>query len=108
MNIVVDNSEHSPHHFGCTTDFNIGIEEGPTTQAIRISPMPASDRLNVFCEGNGNRLRLIDPQGREVMGLILYNGDNSLDVTALSRGSLYAEVRDAQGTILYRSPLLLQ
>ena len=53
-------------------------------------------------------LRLIDPQGREVMGMILYNGDNSLDVSALSRGSLFAEVRDAHGTILHRSPLLLQ
>ena len=108
VNIVVDNSEHSPHHVGCTTDFNIGVEERATAKAIRIAPVPASDRLNVFCEGNGNRLRLIDPQGREVMGMILYNGDNSLDVTALSRGSLFAEVRDAHGTILHRSPLLLQ
>ena len=108
VNIVVDNSEHGPHYFGCTTDFNIGVEEGATAQAIRIAPVPASDRLNVFCEGVGNRLRLIDPQGREVMGMILQNGDNSLEVGALSRGSMYAEVRDPQGIVLHRSPLLLQ
>jgi Copper type II ascorbate-dependent monooxygenase, C-terminal domain len=107
-NIVVDNSAHTPHHFGCTTDFNIGLDETRIGSMVRIAPIPARDRVNVFCERNGGRLRIIDAQGREMLNTILSEGDNSVDVAVLGRGSAVAEVRNARGEVLHRCLLPLQ
>lgn len=106
--IVVDDSEHGDHYENCTTDFNIGLGETTVTESVRIAPVPASVRLLVSVPGGGSSLRLIDMQGRLAASQRLMAGDNPVDVAQLARGTFIAEVRDVHGTVLYRSPLLLQ
>ena len=71
-------------------------------------PVPATDRLKVTTGLNGAWLRLIDVQGREVATTRLNAGENNVDVSYLARGTLIAEVRDAQGMPVHRGTLILQ
>ena len=105
---VVDDSEHGDHHENCTTDFNIGLGETTVMEAVRIAPVPATDRLTVSVVRSGSSLRLIDTQGREAAYLRLSAGDNNVHVASLARGTFIAEVHDVGGRVIHRSPLLLQ
>lgn len=107
--IVVDDSEHGEHHENCTTDFNIGLSEAGKATSVRIVPIPASDRIIISVGGgHGPHLRLIDAQGRTALTEVLMRGDNGVSIAGLARGTYIAEVRDAAGEVLHRSPLLLQ
>lgn len=105
---VVDDSEHAAHHENCTTDFNIGLDDEMVTDVFSVNPVPATDRLAVTVPSAGYMLDVMDVQGRAVMRRRLSSGLNEVDVAALARGTVIAAVRDAQGRVLQRSPLLLQ
>ena len=105
--VVVDDSQHSEHHGNCTTDFNIGLGETTVSESVRIAPVPAIDRLSVSVVRSGSSFRLIDTQGRVAAFQRLNPGTNSVDVATLARGTFIAEVHDAGGSVLYRSPILL-
>ncbi|HNO05747.1 MAG TPA: hypothetical protein PKK49_10675 [Flavobacteriales bacterium] len=106
--IVVDDTPHTPHVENCVPDFNIGVNDNKTMADIRLVPVPATDRLKVTTGLNGAWLRLIDVQGREVATTRLNAGENNVDVSYLARGTLIAEVRDAQGMPVHRGTLILQ
>lgn len=107
-NMVIDDSPHQTHYLGCSTDFNIGMPETTAGEAVRITPVPAHDVITVHSDRTGARSLLFDTQGRELLRSDLLQGDNSINVIDLPRGVLIAEVRDGQGRVLHRSPLLLQ
>jgi hypothetical protein len=106
--IVVDNSAHAAHHLDCTTDFNIGTDELDGMEEIGIAPIPATSFLNITLEAGTGWLRLLDVQGREVERVMLTGGQNTIDVSHLSRGSMIAEVRGLDGTVRHRRHVLLQ
>lgn len=107
-NIVIDDSPHPAHYLDCTTDFNIGVGMTAGPEPVRISPVPATDRLTVSTPTTGATLRLLDVQGRPVLAQRLSSGANDVDVVRFARGTFIIEVRDARGAVLHRSPILLQ
>lgn len=107
-NIVIDNSTHPAHYQNCATDFNIGLSEvSGTMEAVRISPTPASDRLNVSCDRPA-RLVIMDAQGRLTLSTNIRQGDNTLDVSSMARGAGVLEVREQSGRVIHRCPLILR
>ncbi len=106
--IVVDDSEHGEHHENCETSFNIGLEETGVAELVRIAPVPATYRLMITVRRAGMTLQLLDAQGRKAMTHVLSTGENTLDISRPARGTYIAEVRDAFGKVIHRSPLLLQ
>jgi hypothetical protein len=106
-NIVIDDSEHPDHYQNCTTDFNIGISEATIGSVVRISPVPADDRITLSIDRPGT-VELLDAQGRSVMTERIAQGDNVLDLSRIAAGGYAVLVRDGRGVVLHRSPLVVK
>jgi len=105
-NIVVDDAPHAAHHDNCIVDLNIGLDE-PVLPLVTVWPNPATEVVNAALPGGTGTLTLTDALGRRVRQVRL-SGAAQLAVGDLRRGTYVVEVRDVDGVVRYRAPLLLQ
>lgn len=105
-NIVIDGTDHTPHHLGC--EAVMGIEDSQIEAAASVWPSPASDRVNVDWRLAPANLRLIDTEGRPARSMRLVTGTNTIDTNGLARGAYAIEVKGIDGRLLYRNTVVLE
>ncbi len=107
-NTVIDNSTHPAHYLDCTPSMQVGIGEAPLTESIRLFPSPAHEHFTVSVDRDGCQFLLLNAQGEEVQHTRIVRGENAIDAAGRSAGAYVAVVRDHDGSVLYRAPIVLQ
>ncbi len=105
-NIVIDDTEHTPHHLDC--EAVVGMNEMTTEAAANIWPSPARDLLNVEWRLDPARFTLRDASGRAATEVRLTKGVTSVNIGSFARGAYVAEVRGLDGRLLHRSTVVLE
>ncbi|QQR87624.1 MAG: hypothetical protein IPJ76_05195 [Flavobacteriales bacterium] len=106
-NIVIDGTTHAEHHDGCTTSFNIGMNEALMNADVDVWPTLATDHVNVQAI-DGREVRILDASGRTAKAMRYAGGLTAVGVDGLSRGAYACEVRDALGQVMSRTPIILE
>ncbi len=106
-NMVIDDSEHMPHHLDCTPQMQVGVSEDPSAAQLSVWPSPARDVLYIDAGDHNGELELFDGLGRIVKRTAIQTQRQQLAVDDLSAGQYLLKFTDRRGNTV-RSKVVLE
>ncbi len=85
---------------------NTGVQEAADLSALKVSPNPARDQVQISGYEPGQTVQVLDLAGRKVMSATP-SGDGLIDISALKAGTYNISVTDAQGRWNFITPLVI-
>jgi hypothetical protein len=88
-------------------DFS-GVQEHNPSASFTIYPNPAHDRITIAgLKGTNNKVSLMDISGREIVSNQEISSDGTLDVSMLSSGMYFVQLKNEKGELLGTQRLII-
>ena len=80
------------------TQSTLGVVENSITNNIKLFPNPTTEIITITLDSDASYY-LLSMLGQEVQKGVLVNGDNTLDISKLSKGLYLLNIKTNRGTI---------